>query len=76
MKINIKVFFVLYKLVVLFLPVITRPAQSTKNSKFASYEVDVLYADKHKSLLQVDSIIFDGFGQACPKYSDKFAIPL
>ena len=30
------------------------------------YEVDVLNADKHESLLQVDSIIFDGFGQACP----------
>ena len=27
-----------------------------------SYEVDVLHADKHGNLLQVDGIIFDGFG--------------
>ena len=27
-----------------------------------SYEVDVLYADKHETFLQVDSIIFDGLG--------------
>ena len=33
-----------------------------------SYEVDVLHADKHESLLQVDSIIYGGFGEACPKY--------
>ena len=26
--------------------------------------IDILHADKHESLLQVDSIIFDGFGQA------------
>ena len=31
---------------------------------------------KHESLLQVDTIIFDGFGQACPKYLGKFAISL
>ena len=31
-------------------------------------------ADKHESLLQVDSIIFDGFGQAYPNYLGKFAI--
>ena len=31
--------------------------------KELSYEVDVLLADKHESLLQVDSIIFDEFGQ-------------
>ena len=30
--------------------------------KELSYEVNVLNADKHKSLLQVDNIIFDGFG--------------
>ena len=29
-----------------------------------------------ESLLQVDSIIFDGFGQACPKYPGKFEISL
>ena len=32
------------------------------------------HAHKHKSLLQVDSIISDGFGQACPKLLGKFAI--
>ena len=32
------------------------------------------HADKQESLLQVDSIIFDRFGQACPNYSSKFAI--
>ena len=41
-----------------------------------SYEVDVLHADKHESLLQVDSITFNGFGPACPKYPGKFAISL
>ena len=41
-----------------------------------SCEIDVLHADKHKSLLQVDRIIIDGFGQACPKYPGKFAISL
>ena len=40
------------------------------------YEVEVLYADKHESFLQVDSIIFDGFGQACPKYPRKLAMSL
>ena len=41
--------------------------------KELSYEVD---AYKHESLffLQVDTINFDGIGQACPKYWDKFAI--
>ena len=34
--------------------------------KELSYEVDGLHAEKHESLLQIDSIIFDGFGQACP----------
>ena len=44
--------------------------------KELNYEVDVLHADKHESLLQVDIIIFDGFDQACPKYLDEFAISL
>ena len=44
--------------------------------KELSYEVDVLHADKHESLLQGDSIIFHGFGQACPNYLSKFAIYL
>ena len=41
-----------------------------------SYEADVLHADRHESLLQVDNIIFDGFGQGCPKYPAKFAMSL
>ena len=44
--------------------------------KELSYEVDVLNADKHERLLQVDSIIFDGFSQAWPNYPGKFAISL
>ena len=40
-----------------------------------SYEDDVLHADK-QSPSQVDSIIFDDFGQACPSYPGKFAISL
>ena len=42
--------------------------------KELSYEVDGLHADNHQSLLQVDSITFDEFGQACPKFPGKFAI--
>ena len=51
-------------------------------SKELSYEVDVLHADKHESFLQVDSTIFNGFGQEfkvqhqTSKYRGKFAITL
>ena len=41
-----------------------------------SYEVDALHADKHESFLQVDSMIFDGFDQACQNYPVKFAVTL
>ena len=41
-----------------------------------SYEIDVLHAGKHQSLLQVDysftSIIFDVFDQTCDKDPGKF----
>ena len=50
------------------------PVQYLK--KELSYEVDVLNADTHENLSQVDIIIFDGFGQACPNYLGKFSIPL
>ena len=30
--------------------------------------VDILHADKHESFLQMDSTIFDGDGQAFPKF--------
>ena len=33
-----------------------------------------MHAYKHESLLLVNSIIFEGFGQAFPNYSGKFAI--
>ena len=59
---------------------------STQNNKYVvsleylkkelGCEVDVLHAEKQESLLQVDAIIFDGVGQACPKYSGKFAMSL
>ena len=41
-----------------------------------SYEADVLHADRQESFLQVDNIVFDGFGQGCPKYQAKFVISL
>ena len=44
--------------------------------KGLSYEVDILHADKHGSLIQVDSIIFDGLDLACPNYPVEFAISL
>ena len=50
-----------------------RNAQITQNNKFAislqypkkevSGEVDILHADKHKNLLQSDTIILDGDGK-------------
>ena len=43
--------------------------------KELSYKVDVLHADKHEHLLQVD-VFFDGFGQACRNYLGKFAVLL
>ena len=77
---------VFYKLILSLLMGVSRHAQKTQNNKFAvslqylkkelSYEVDVLHAGKHESLLQVDSIIFVGFSQTCPKYPGKFAISL
>lgn len=36
--------------------------------KEQSYEVDVWHADKHESLLQVDTMV----GQAYPKFTGKF----
>ena len=41
-----------------------------------SQEKLIFGADKHQSFLQVDTIILDGFGQACPKYPDKSVISL
>ena len=36
-------------------------------------EVDFSHDDKHQNFLQVDTIFFDVFGQACTKYPGKFA---
>ena len=71
MKINIKVF---YKLVVLFLLVIARHAQSTQNYKFVislqylkkEGRDEVVHEDKHQTMLQVGT---GGHGQLCPNYT-------
>ena len=34
-----------------------------------SNELDFMHADKHESFLQIDAMIFDGDGQAFPKFS-------
>ena len=34
----------------------------------ASDKVDVLHADKHKSFLQINTMIFDEYGQTFPKF--------
>ena len=76
MKININVF---YKLIVSFLLVIARHAQSIGSNMFvisSHYpkkerrdEADVLHADKHQTFLQVDTINLGGYGQVCPSYT-------
>ena len=62
-QINKEVF---YKLILLFWVSVTMHAQSTQNNKFVislqhlkkdvSDEVDFLHADKHKGLLQIDTM--------------------
>ena len=57
---------------------VVKHAQITQNSKFdiflqylkkeVSHKVDFLHADKHESFLQFDTMIFDGHGQAFPKF--------
>ena len=39
--------------------------------KWKKKAVDFLHADKHESLLQIDTKIFDGYGQAFPKFPKK-----
>ena len=75
LQINTKVF---YKVIVSYLLCIARHAQSTQNNKFTislqylmdnvKGEVDFLPADKHQRVLQSDTIILVGCGQACPNY--------
>ena len=62
--INMEVF---YKLILSIWVCVTKHAQSTQNNKFAislqylkkdvSDEVDFLHVDKHKGLLQIDTMI-------------------
>ena len=75
MQKNIKDFF---KLILSFSAYVAKHVQITENNKFAiclhyfkkevSDEVNFLHADKHESFLQVDTMIFDGDGQAFPKF--------
>ena len=68
----------LFKLILSFWVCVARYAQITQNNKFAislQYlkkevrdKVDFLHADKHESFLQIDTMIFDGDGQAFPKF--------
>ena len=75
LQINIKGFF---KIILSFSVRVAKHAQINWNNKFAlsfqylkkevSDEVDFLHADKHESFLQIDTMIFDGDGQAFPKF--------
>ena len=66
-----------FKFILSFSVCVAKHAQITQNNKFAislqclkkevSDEVD-LHADKHESFLQIDTMIFDGNGQAFPKF--------
>ena len=57
---------------------VARHAQITQNNKFAissqclkkkmSDDVDLLHAYKHEGFLQIETMIFDGDGQAVPKF--------
>ena len=57
---------------------LARYAQITKNNKFAIFlqylkkeasdAVDFLHTNKHEIFLQIDTIVFDGDGQAFPKF--------
>ena len=76
LKINSKVF---YKLIASLWVRIARLAWSTQNSKFTislqylkekvKDEVDLLPADKHLRLLQIDTVILGVCGQACQNYT-------
>ena len=75
LQIKIKGFF---KLTLSFSACVARHAQITENDKFAisfqyfkkevSYEVDFLHVDKHESFQQIDTMIFDGDGEAFLKF--------
>ena len=66
------------KLILPFGMCVAKHAQSTWNEKFAkflqylketvNYEVDLLAANKHQIILQINTIIFCVCGQACPNF--------
>ena len=66
------------KLIVSFWVCVTRNTQFTQINKFTvslqdlekelSDKVDILNADKHENFLQIGIMIFDGDGQAFPKF--------
>ena len=72
---NTKVF---YMLIVSLWVCIARHAHSTQNNNFAislhclkenvKNEIDFVPVDKHESFLQIDTVIYDGDGQAFPKF--------
>ena len=67
-----------FKLILSSYVCVARHAQITQNNKFyislqylkkkVSDEVDFLHAEKDESYLQIDIMIFDGDGQAFPKF--------
>ena len=72
---NVKYFF---KLTVLFKVCVASHAQITQKNTFSIFlqylkkemndEVDFLHADRDENNLQTDTMIFDGDGQAFPKF--------
>ena len=84
LQMNVKGFF---KLLLSFYVCVTRHTQITQDSKFAvslqylkkelSDEVDFLHADKHESLLQIDSMILMGIVKhSQSSQNSKFPISL
>ena len=84
LQMNVKGFF---KLLLSFYVCVTRHTQITQDSKFAvslqylkkelSDEVDFLHADKHESLLQIDSMILMGIVKhSQSSQNSKFAMSL
>ena len=77
LQISIKNFF---KLILSFWVYLARHTQITQNKKFAislqylkkemSDQVDFVYVDKQESFQQIDTMIFDGDGQAFPKFPE------
>ena len=75
MQINIESFF---KSILSFYVFVTTHAQITQSNKFAislqylkqevSDEVDFLHVDMHGNFLQIDTMMFDGDGQAFSKF--------